>query len=150
MVDCSHPGALLPVWIFFFAAFIVMEDLDDKDLLRIAQGFVKLVDCKELAVHLKITLDEVVREAEIDRDPVSIALSVLSKWKKCQGNQATRALLHAALLQIKRKDLAQSLYPAAATATSGNATVDDTSSIPPKDVRHQTGKRSCKSFGREI
>ena len=114
----------------------------EKGWYQIAKGFGTLVDCQQLAVELEVKLDKVDRQAEIDRNPLSVALFVLREWMKIPDYQATRAVLHvhAALREIKRTDLAQSLYPADKDGPAAGA-----SSVW-KNVPVQTRKRPRKSF----
>ena len=84
------------------------RNLEPKDLQRIAAGLVQKSECQQLAAELDLSMDDYHRFFA-SKEPVDLlAPRVLLKWVEIKGGRATGPCLHAALVNIRRKDLADS------------------------------------------
>ena len=130
-----------------------MEELTEENLVDVSKGFVDTFSCSELASTLKVPLRVVDQAGQASAQPAKVALEVLKKWKQA-SQEATRGALHAALLKIERRDLANCLEPTVSACAAGpslstsspSPLLPPTSSSPPLPSRPHLSPRSSATI----
>ena len=105
-----------------------MSAHDRDTLAQVAKTFTSSFECEQLAVFLNIPLTVAHLEREKSGGPEQVALKVLTQWKQMYGNEATDAVLYAALVALGKTELADSLelmaLPEGTVPTSGKRSIE--------------------------